>query len=213
MKSKPKLLFYEDPYLKQANAKVIDIEGNVVWLDKTIFFAESGGQESDRGYINDIRLIDMRPDDFGHVLAEKPGFKVGDTVTLKLDWERRYKIMRLHSAAHIVYFAVKEVLGELEIIGSHVSEEKARLDYAFEGNISKYFPQIMEVVNKALAEPRDIIIYRHPENPEIRIWKLGEWEVPCSGLHVRNTSEIGSIRLKRRNLGRGKERIEIYLQK
>jgi len=208
----PKLLFYDDPYLKECEAHVLDVEDNVVWLDMTIFFAESGGQESDRGRINGVSLIDVRPDDFGHILGNPPPFRPGDTVCLELDWNRRYKLMRLHSAAHIVYFAVLEILGELEVIGSHVSEEKARLDYIFHGRISEYFSDIMKIVDKTLNQDANIVIYRKPDNPSIRIWKLGDWETPCSGLHVRNTREIGEIKLKRRNLGRDKERIEIYIQ-
>ncbi len=208
---KPRLLFYDDPYMRETVASVVDIEDNIIWLDRTIFFAESGGQESDRGYVGGIRLVDVRPDDFGHILERKPGFNIGDTVQLMLDWERRYRIMRLHSAAHIVYFAVREVLGDIEVIGSHVSYEKARLDYNYPGRISDYFPQIMDIVNRILSKPAEIVIYRKPERPEIRIWKLGGWEIPCGGLHVRNVSEIGVIRLKRRNLGRGKERIEVFV--
>jgi len=211
MNVQTKLLFYEDPYLKECKAKVIDINSNIVWLDQTIFFAESGGQESDRGTIEGIDLLDVRHDDFGHILGKTPNFGQGDTVTLILNWNRRYKMMRLHSAAHLVYFAVREVIGELEVIGSHVSEERARLDYSFQGRISDYFPQITEIVNNVVSKGLDIEIYRKPDNPEIRIWRLGGWETPCSGLHVRNTKEIGQVRLKRRNLGKGKERIEIYI--
>ena len=212
MNVQTKLLFYEDPYLKECKAKVIDINSNIVWLDQTIFFAESGGQESDRGTIEGIDLLDVRHDDFGHILDKTPNFGQGDTVTLILNWNRRYKMMRLHSAAHLVYFAVREVIGELEVIGSHVSEERARLDYSFQGRISDYFPQITEIVNNVVSKGLDIEIYRKPDNPEIRIWRLGDWETPCSGLHVRNTKEIGQIKLKRRNLGKGKERIEIYIE-
>ncbi len=208
---KPKLIFYENPYLKEYKSKVIKIEGNTIWLNETIFFAESGGQESDRGQIENISLIDVDPDSFGHIMESEPQFEVGDIVHLKLDWDRRYRMMRLHSATHIVYFAVREILGDLKIIGSHVSPERARLDYVFNGRISDYFPQIMEIINTVISKPRDIVIYRKPDNPQIRIWKMGSWETPCSGLHVKSTAEIGNIRLKRRNLGRGKERIEIYL--
>jgi len=205
------LLFYEDPYMREAEARVVGKSGSKIWLDRTIFFAESGGQESDTGFIDNIRVLDVKPEDFAHVLELEPSFEVGDKVHLKIDWDRRYRMMRLHSAAHIVYFAVREILGELEVIGSHVGPERARLDYSFEGRISDHFPRIMEVVESVLSEPREITIFRKPENPSIRIWRMGEWETPCSGLHVKSTGEIGKIRLKRRNLGRGKERIEIYV--
>ncbi|MCR8463578.1 MAG: alanyl-tRNA editing protein [Candidatus Korarchaeota archaeon] len=206
------LLFYEDQYLKEARARVIKIEGNVVWLDQTIFFAESGGQESDQGFVGGIPLVDVRPDDFGHVLSRAPNFSAGDEVHLVLDWERRYKLMRLHSALHLVSIAVKEILGDLEIIGSHVGADKSRIDYAFMGRISDYFNMIKEFIEPYLKESHEIIVYRKPENPQVRIWKMEQWEIPCSGLHVRSTKEIGQIELKRRNLGKGKERIEVYLK-
>ena len=206
-----KLLFYEDAYLREAKARVVKIEDNVVWLDQTIFFAESGGQESDQGFINSIRVVDVRPEDFGHILSEKPNFNVGDEVKLVLDWDRRYRMMRLHTAAHLVSIAVEEIIGRLEIIGSHVSPEKSRLDYAFDGRISDYFDDIMKFLKPYLEKPYNIVIYRKPEDPHIRIWRMDRWEIPCSGLHVRSTTEVGDIRLKRRNLGKGKERIEIYL--
>lgn len=208
---KPRLLFYEDPYKREATAKVIAIEDNVVWLDQTIFFAESGGQESDRGTINGISLVDVQPDDFGHILESPPNFGVGDTVKLVLDWDRRYKLMRLHSAAHLVSIAVEEIIGKLELIGSHVSPEKSRLDYAFDGRVSDYFDDITKFVNSLVDADKEIRVIRDPENPELRIWILDNWRIYCSGLHVRRTSEVGHVKLRRKNLGRGKERIEIYL--
>ena len=207
----PILLYYEDPYIKEANAKVIKIEDNLVWLDKTIFYAEKGGQESDTGWINNIRVIDVRSSDYAHVLERNPDFSVDDIVHLKLDWDRRYKIMRLHSALHLVYFVVKELIGDLKVIGSHVGPDKARIDYAFEGSIGKYLPEIQERVNEIIREDREIIVYE--KEPSWRIWKMGDWEDPCAGTHVRRTGEIGEVKLKRRNLGRGKERIEVYLLK
>ena len=208
MKQKPVLLFYSDPYLRETKAKVIDLEENIVWLDKTIFFLESGGQESDRGWINDIQIVDIR-EDYGHVLEKQPNFRIGDQVVLRLDWERRYRIMRLHSAAHLVFFAVKEVIGNIEVIGSHISAEKARIDLAFNQSISPLLKSIEDFVNKIIESNEEVIIYE--SKPGWRIWKLRNWEVPCGGTHVRKTGEIGLVKLKRRNIGKGKERIEIYL--
>jgi len=209
MTKEPILLFYEDPYLKETNAIVIDVKDNIVWLDKTIFFAEKGGQVSDQGWINDIKVIDVRPEDYGHVLEKAPLFKVGEKVHLKLDWERRYRIMRLHSAAHLVYFAIKKVLGDVPVIGSHVGADKARIDIAFEGNVRPYLKDIQEIVNNKIRENKEIQIYT---KGNLRIWKLDDWEIPCGGTHVRRTGEIGEVILKRVNLGKGKERIEIRLK-
>jgi len=86
------LLFYKDPYLKETDAIIVDIKDNIVWLDRTIFFAEKGGQVSDQGWINDIKVIDVKPEDYGHILEKPAPFKVGEKVHLKLDWERRYRI-------------------------------------------------------------------------------------------------------------------------
>lgn len=206
-------LFWKDPYMKECYAKVAAIEGNKVWLDKTVFFAFSGGQASDKGTINGINVLEAvkQDDEIYYVLEKEPDFKVGDNVKVEIDWNYRHKIMRLHSAAHIVYYFFIEKAGEQKVIGSNISIDKARLDFAYNESISLLLPEIqektMEVINKGIY----IKTFEDEKDLSKRLWQCGKWLMPCGGTHVRNTKEIGQIKLKRNNIGAGKERIEVSL--
>ena len=208
-----KKLFWEDPYLKECKAKVTAIDGKNVTLDQTIIFAFSGGQATDKATINGINVVEaLANDDIIHTLESEPNFKVGDEVTLKIDWENRYKIMKLHSAVHLVYFAFKEVCGEHEVIGSNVTSEKGRIDFAFDKNVSEFLPQIEQKVKEIISKDLEIKTYFDENEPGKRWWEIpGLYKMPCGGTHVKRTSEIGEIKLKRKNIGAGKERIEITL--
>lgn len=206
-------LFWKDPYMKECYAKVAAIEGNKVWLDKTVFFAFSGGQASDKGTINGINVLEAvkQDDEIYYVLEKEPDFKVGDNVKVEIDWNYRHKIMRLHSAAHIVYYFFIEKAGEQKVIGSNISIDKARLDFAYNESISLLLPEIqektMEVINKGIY----IKTFEDEKDLSKRLWQCGKWLMPCGGTHVKNTKEIGQIKLKRNNIGAGKERIEVSL--
>lgn len=215
-------IFYEDAYAKEAEAKVTKIEGNRVWLDRTIFFAFSGGQESDSGKINNIKLTDVQKEgeEIVHILEKEPDFKEGDTVKLKLDWERRYNLMKLHSAAHIVFGFLGPKMSKPKIIGSHISADKARIDFDYPENIKPLLGGTEEEVNKILSQKLVINTFDDPDVKGKRWWKMvfGEkltdmqvMKMPCGGTHVKNTEEIGNIKLKRVNIGKGKERVEIML--
>jgi len=199
--------------MKECYAKVAAIEGNKVWLDKTVFFAFSGGQASDKGTINGINVLEAvkQDDEIYYVLEKEPDFKVGDNVKVEIDWNYRHKIMRLHSAAHIVYYFFIEKAGEQKVIGSNISIDKARLDFAYNESISLLLPEIqektMEVINKGIY----IKTFEDEKDLSKRLWQCGKWLMPCGGTHVRNTKEIGQIKLKRNNIGAGKERIEVSL--
>ena len=97
-----KKLFEENAYLKECIGKVIHVNLNEVVLDKTILFAFSGGQESDSGKIGGIAIVDSKIEgkDIVHVLEKKADFKEGEEVKVELDWEKRFKLMKLHSLAH-----------------------------------------------------------------------------------------------------------------
>jgi Ser-tRNA(Ala) deacylase AlaX len=103
-------------------------------------------------------------------------------------------------------------LGYIERLGSYVDENKDRADYAYEGRL---LPEVLKKVeddtNVFLANEHEISIEPDPDNQEIRIWKCAGLEMPCGGTHVKNTNEIGRIRLKRKNPGKGKERVETSL--
>ena len=97
-------LYYEDPYLREFEAVVIAVEEDGVILNQTAFYPEGGGQAGDIGTLNDVRVINtiQREGHIIHLVEEPEAFKVGDEVRGILNWSRRYRIMRLHSASHIM---------------------------------------------------------------------------------------------------------------
>ncbi len=206
-------LFWEDPYMKTAKVQVVSIDGTDVVVDKTIFFAFSGGQADDYGSVGGIKLSGLRVegDDIVHVLEREADFSVGDEVELALDWDRRYRIMKLHSAAHIVYFFAVDLIGQKELIGSNVDVSKSRIDFVMECSIGEYLPEIERLSNEFIAGNREIVTQDDEDNSGRRIWVCGDMSMPCGGTHVKNTQEIGVLRLKRKNIGAGKERVEVML--
>jgi len=214
-----KKLFWEDPYLRGCTAKVESINGNEVRLSQSIFFAFSGGQESDSGTIGGIPVKEARKEADGsitYVLENAPTFSLGQEVHVKIDWEKRYRIMKLHTAAHVVWFLFEKKTGVKKLIGSNVTNEKSRIDYEFPESVSSILPELEKEVNELIAKGMEIKTYYETGNPELgtgnserRWWEMGEFKCPCGGTHLKNLKEIGSLKLKRKNLGKGKERIEI----
>ena len=208
-------LYDDDPYLRSFRARVLRVDGYEVELDRTAFYPEGGGQAGDSGVIGGNRVVDTQKDGgtIIHIIEKTPSLSVGDEVGGEIDWERRYRIMRLHSAAHIMEYFLWNQLGHLKRLGSHVDEKKDRADYAFEGRLPpEDLKRVEEVTKDFMVEGHDIRIGTNPAQPGIRIWMCAEIEMPCGGTHVRNTEEIGKISLKRKNPGKGKERVETNLR-
>jgi alanyl-tRNA synthetase len=211
-------LFWKDPYQTECTATVTNIDGNKVKLDQSIFYAFSGGQESDEGTINNIKVTQAIKEgdkeniiDITYELETPPDFKVGDTVEVKINEEKRAQLRKLHSLAHIAYYFVIEKLGKLKIVGSNITSTKARMDFLYDKPINEVLPEIEKNVNTFLAEDHIITSEEDPTKPDLRWWKCEEWAMPCGGTHVKSTKEIGTIKLKRKNIGAGKERIEMSL--
>ncbi len=209
-----KKLFNDDPYLTSFKAKVVRVDDNVVELSQTAFYPEGGGQIGDTGVLGGVKVVDTHKDNgtVQHILEAPPVFGVGEEVEGEIDWERRYQIMKLHSAAHIMEHFLWQSIGMMDRVGSRVDEKKDRADYAYEGRLpAEGLAKAQEDTNAFLSEGHEITIRPDPERPEIRIWRCGPVEMPCGGTHVRNTSEIGAVKLKRKNPGKGVERVETSL--
>lgn len=210
-----KKFFWEHPYLRELKSEVTGVKGDTITLDRTIAFAFSGGQESDSGNIGGYEILDASKvgKEIYYHIGEGHNLKPGDEVWIQIDWEKRYRIMRLHFAAEIVLELVYQNFGRPEKIGAYITEEKARLDFYWEGKISEIFLEILNQVQKIVEKDFDIISDFDDKDDEIRFWQIdGFAKVPCAGTHIKRTGEIGAISLKRNNIGKGKERIEIYLQ-
>jgi Ser-tRNA(Ala) deacylase AlaX len=209
-----KKLFWEDPYLTELETRVAGVKDNNITVEQTIFYALSGGQESDHGTIGNHRVVQACKDgkEIVYTLEDGHALKPGDSVAIRIDWERRYKLMRLHFAAEIVLEMVYRNLRSIEKVGAHIAQDKARIDFKWDGNISTVFPLIKSEALRIVKADADIVSGFSDEEKEERFWEIkGFARVPCGGTHLRKTGEIGEIDLKRKNPGKGKERIEVYV--
>lgn len=209
-----KKIFWEDPYLTQLETRIASVKDNDITVEQTIFYAFSGGQESDYGTIGNNRVLQARKEDkeIVYTLENSHSLKPGDQVRMNIDWERRYKLMRLHFAAEIVLELVYQKLNSIKKIGAHIAQDKARIDFEWGENISTVLPVIQKEALKIIGANQEIISAFSDEEKEERYWEIrGFARVPCGGAHLRRPGEIGEIELKRKNPGKGKERIEIYL--
>lgn len=213
-----KKLFWDDPYKTECTATVTEINGNRVRLNQTIFYAFSGGQASDEGTMNGIKVVEAKKEgdkeniiDIEYALEKEPDFGVGDTVKVIVDPERRARLRKLHSAIHIVYYLALETLGKVPTIGSDVAPNKAKIEFLLEKPITEFLPIMETATNDFLKQNHAIIMKPDDNKPDLRWWTCHKWKMPCGGTHVKSTSEIGQIILKRVNKGKNKELLEIYL--
>ncbi|MEM1996271.1 MAG: alanyl-tRNA editing protein, partial [Thermoplasmatales archaeon] len=149
-------VYLEDPYKKEMDAVVIDINGGTV-LDRTIFYAASGGQPSDTGWmegkeryqVNDV----VKGQEIFHVTTPTP--EIGERVKLLINWEKRYKYMKLHTSIHVISaIAMKEF--KAMITGNQIYYEYARIDFNFgdwNPNVTK---KLQERVNEELAKNHQV---------------------------------------------------------
>lgn len=207
-------VFWDDPYATSHRTLVSSIEGCEVELESTIFFAFSGGQESDQGTIAGIPVITARKDGvrIKYTLPADHGLQVGQSVQVEIDSNRRQRLMRLHFAAELVLELFYKELGGVAKLGAHIAQDKARIDFAWSESIAPLLPSVCDKANQIISLNLDIRTGFDDVQNERRYWEIeGFSRVPCGGTHVRSTGEIGPIRLKRINIGKGKERVEIIL--
>lgn len=205
-------LFWQDPYRTTLDTRVATVAGNDVTLAETIFYAFSGGQESDAGTIGGRRVARARKEgrEILYTLEDGHGLHPGDRVTVEIDWARRYRLMRLHLAAEIILELAYRNLPGIEKIGAHIAADKARIDFAWEQSIAPLFPLMLEKASALIAADYPIVSAFSDESNQRRYWEIaGFARVPCGGTHLKRTGEIGPLSLKRVNVGKGKERIEI----
>ena len=222
-------LYLKDPYRRECEATVVGVTEGFVLLDRTVFFPEGGGQVGDLGTIGGVPVLDtlkhgghvfVRPDfplvtvgsDVKHVTAPPAELSVGETVVATIDWERRYRIMRLHSAAHFAYHYAFEVFGEMRVKGCRIDPETARFDFATSITLdADRLREVQERANAAIASGEEMQSSVHPDESEALTWSFRDIRIPCGGTHVRSTAEIGSVRLRRKRQGKGLERLYITI--
>jgi len=207
-------LFWQDSYLTQLETRITGVDDNDVTVAETIFYAFSGGQESDAGTIDSKQVLQARKDgkEIIYSLEGGHGLSLGDAVTMMIDWERRYRLMRLHFAAELVLELAYKNLAGIEKIGAHIAQDKARIDFKWPESISSALLMLQAEANRLIEEDHPILSAYSDEVNQRRYWEVtGFARVPCGGTHLRRTGEVGLIKLKRDNIGKGKERIEIFL--
>ena len=209
-----KKAFWSDPYATRHRAVVSAVRGAEVELDSTIFFAFSGGQESDHGTLGGQPVLSARKEGLliVYTLPADHGLVEGQDVDIEIDAERRLRLMRLHFAAEVVLELFYRQLPGVDKVGAHIAQDKARIDFAWPESIAPLLADIAAQANRIIADDLEIRTGFEDEATERRYWEVsGFSRVPCGGTHVRRTGEIGPVRLKRNNIGKGKERVEIFL--
>lgn len=231
------LLFRSDAYLKTSRAQVIAANDRGIELDRTIFYPMGGGQSGDTGVLlraggERIAITDTRKgdamDSVLHIAAAaQPSPEPGETLTLEIDWQRRYALMRLHTALHVMSCVVVA-----PVTGGNISPDKARLDFDIDMSLLDG-ERIERETNALIARGADtetvwITEEELDARPElvktmsvqpprgggrVRLLRIPGIDLqPCGGTHVKNIAEIGAIRvLKVRSEGRRNKRVEIAL--
>ena len=218
-----RLLYYDDQYMKRFDARVLRVlDGEYVVLDRTCFFPEGGGQPPDGGHFavgdDKAEVVDVQK--VGrvvvHRLKTKLALREGDAVKGVIDWEKRYSLMKNHTATHVVGGAARRVLGQhVWQFGTQKGVESSRLDISHYRRLSLEETQKIErLANEAVfrsipvetawmprgeAEGRyGFRLYQGGAVPgkDIRVVRVGEWDVEaCAGTHLKSTGEIGFIKI------------------
>ena len=226
-------IFRDDPYKKECEAKILDFGDNWIILDQTVFYAEGGGQLGDTGLIkagqqeiqieNTIKENDL----IKHIFNSKFDFEIGDNVTCIIDWDRRYKLMKIHTSLHLLCSLVNA-----KVTGGSVGDGKGRLDFNLDFKPNK--EELKDNLNDLIQGNHDITISwisaqeldKNPNlvktmsvlpprtNGSIRMVRIGDNidYQPCGGTHVKNTSEIGLVEINKvENKGKLNKRVAISL--
>jgi alanyl-tRNA synthetase len=203
--------------LREFDAMVTGVDGNSVVLDRTCFFPQGGGQACDTGYLSGCKVMNTvwAGDEVRHVLID-PLFVIGQAVQGVIDWERRYRVMRLHSASHLVYYMMQDVFGDRcrPASSGQLDDNKDRTDYLFNEPLERERLALVEKkVNSLIEDKLPISHSLEQGSGERLLWRISTFPaIECGGTHVRNTIEIGQISVKRGSKpGRGRERIELTL--
>jgi misacylated tRNA(Ala) deacylase len=224
-----KKLYWDQPYSQEFTGNVVSVEGARIELDQTLFYPRGGGVAFDTGVLGDLKVIETIKDDdkIWHTLESAPNFKQGQTLTGRLDWDRRHRLMRMHTAGHLLS-ALFFSRANCRITGNQIDVDRSRMDfnleefdrarietYVDEGNrlisndapVKTYFLdreealKLPEMVKLAEAAP--------PADQKLRIVEItGIDKQADGGLHVAHLKEIGKIQLlKLENKGKTNRRL------
>jgi len=230
-------LYLEDSYLRECDATVRSVsEGKYVVLDKTVFYPKGGGQPWDTGRmirgsdVFDVVYVGKFSGEVSHEVA-KPGLNVGDRVHCVVDWERRYKLMRSHTAAHVFASLLCEGTGAL-VTGNQLEVDQTRFDFSLENFSREILEKYIADANRLFGQDVQVRWYELPREEALRIKgvvRMAEAfppDIPSlrivevvgidrqadGGTHVRNLREVGQIEfVKAENKGKFNRRVYFRL--
>jgi len=230
-------IFRDDAYAKSCTANVLEVDGRGVILDRTVFYAEGGGQPGDTGTIiaadgSSVQVVGTYQDRYGrgilHELAEgenPPG--AGTEVTAEIDWDRRYKHMRMHSCLHLLCSLV-----DGGVTGGSISVKKSRLDFDLKDvtldkeELTTELNILVEenhalsatwISEEEMEAQQDLVRTMSVKPPtgtgKVRLMHVEGVDLqPCGGTHVKASGEIGEVRVSKiENKGKHNRRVNIVL--
>ncbi|MGH7122693.1 MAG: alanyl-tRNA editing protein [Acetobacteraceae bacterium] len=232
-------LFLTDPRLKCAKAVVLTANRNGIILDRSVFYARSGGQPGDRGVLRweggetpIVEAVKGEDDAILHIVAASAMLPPeGTTVEAEIDWPRRYRLMRMHTAMHLLC----SLLPGAGVTGGQVGEAHSRLDFdlrespdraALEAGLAMLIaadhPVTWEWVDESILDSSPELVRTLSVKPprgsgRVRLVRIGAGDPPvdlqpCGGTHVASTGEIGTITVQKiENKGRQNRRVVIAL--
>lgn len=233
-----KALYMEDAYLKECEAVIANVtEDKFIELDQTIFYPNAGGQPHDTGkLVKDdeefiVDFVKKVGSEISHEVGH-PGLKTGDNVKCIIDWPRRHKLMRYHTAAHIISAVIHKEAGAL-ITGNQLNMDQSRIDFSLENFDREKMEEYIEKSNQIVEKDVPIRIYNMTrdeveKNPsfvklakglppgitEIRMVEIeGIDKQPDGGTHVKSTKEVGRISfVKAKNQGKNNRRVYFVIE-
>ncbi len=224
------LLFREDPYLRSCEATVVAVHPEGVELDRTVFYPMGGGQAGDTGKLGQWRVVDTRKpagNSVLHVLEPGASPVVGQKLEIFIDWDRRHRLMRYHTALHLLGSVVKA-----PVTGGRIAEDKAHLDFdiemeklvkeAIESRLHELIGSSVETkaswITDAELDARPDLVKTMSVAPPRGEGRVRLLEIPgvdlqaCGGTHVKNTGEIGRLAIARiRSEGKRNKRVTLVL--
>jgi misacylated tRNA(Ala) deacylase len=226
-------LFRDDSYIKDCNATVIAVDHDCIVLDRTVFYPLGGGQPGDVGTIawdeGSVAVIDTRYGDAGeirHVVAPgSPLPSVGSSVRAAIDWERRYRHMRMHTALHLLGAVLR-----YGVTGGNIGAERSRLDFDMEDTVDKdsvtAAVQALVDANHAVrcrwitdeeleAQPalvRTMSVQPPKGAGRVRLLEIENVDLqPCGGTHLKSTGEAGRVSVTKVEK-KGKRNRRVYIE-
>tara|TARA_B100000029_G_scaffold134614_1_gene128975 strand:+ start:10153 stop:10857 length:705 start_codon:yes stop_codon:yes gene_type:complete len=233
-----KILCYSDSYLKECKSKVMEVNDHGVVLDQTVFYPGGGGQPSDNGKLilenNEYLVKGLKRID-GQIIHLIEGAKpeINSELNAIIDWDKRYKLMRTHTALHILCGVIWRDYSA-SVTGGDMKPLAGRMDFELEEMSADFSKEVEEKINIEVSEKRNIKVYQLPREEAFQIPDLIRTKINLlpkgiefvrivdiegldlqadGGTHVQNTSEVGYIKMiGHESKGKSNKRLRIEVE-